>query len=187
MIYLQLLWEFFKTGLFSIGGGLVTLPFLYDMSDRLAWFDRAQLANMIAVSEATPGPIGINMATYAGYHVAGVTGSLIASLGLALPSIIIALLVAGFLSKFSNNRYLQWAFYGLHPAVAGMIASICVDLIKISVVFVDRYQHSGRLGDLIDIKALILFIALYFAISRFKRHPFFYIAAAAIIGIIFAF
>lgn len=187
MIYLQLFWEFFKTGLFSIGGGLVSLPFLYDISDRLAWFDRAQLANMIAVSEATPGPIGINMATYAGYHVAGTIGSLIASFGLVLPSLIIALVVAGFLSKFSNNRYLQWAFYGLHPAVAGMIASVCVSLLKISVVFVDRYQLSGHLGDLIDIKALVLFAVLYFAISRFKRHPVFYIAAAAIVGMIFGF
>ena len=72
MLYLQLFWEFFKTGLFAIGGGMATLPFLYDMADKTGWFTRAQLADMIAVSESTPGPIGVNMATYVGFLTGGV-------------------------------------------------------------------------------------------------------------------
>jgi len=187
MIYLLLFWEFLKVGVFAIGGGMMTLPFLYDISDRLAWFDRADIVNIVAVSVAAPGPIGINMVTYAGYHVAGIAGGLIAALSLALPAIIITLIVAGFLSKFSENRYVQWVFYGLQPAIVGLVASVCIDLLKISVVPADRFKASGYLGDLINIKALILFAVLYFAISRYKRHPFFYIAAAAIVGMIFGF
>lgn len=70
MIYLRLFWEFFKTGLFSVGGGLATLPFIYDMSDRTGWFTYQQIADMVAVSESTPGPIGVNTATYVGYITA---------------------------------------------------------------------------------------------------------------------
>ena len=93
MLYLQLFWEFFKTGLFAIGGGMATLPFLYDMADKTGWFTRAQLADMIAVSESTPGPIGVNMATYTGFTTAGIPGSLVATLGLVLPSIVIIIII----------------------------------------------------------------------------------------------
>ena len=96
MIYLQLFYEFFKTGLFAVGGGMATLPFLYDMADRTDWFTRAELANMVAVSEATPGPIGVNMATYVGYLSGGIPGAVVATLGLVTPSIIVILLVAAF-------------------------------------------------------------------------------------------
>ena len=81
MIYLRLFWEFFKTGLFAIGGGMATLPFLHDIGEATGWFTQAQLMNMLAVSESTPGPIGINMATYVGFTVAGVPGAVIATLG----------------------------------------------------------------------------------------------------------
>ena len=89
MIYLQLFYEFFKIGLFAIGGGLATLPFLYNLSDKTAWFTHAQLADMIAVSESTPGAIGVNMATYVGYQTVGFFGGVIATIGLVFPSIII--------------------------------------------------------------------------------------------------
>ena len=100
MLYLQLFWEFFKTGLFAVGGGLATLPFLQDMADRTGWFTRAQLADMLAVSESTPGPIGVNMATYVGFSTGGVGGALIATLGLITPSVIVILIVAAFLKAF---------------------------------------------------------------------------------------
>ena len=93
MIYLQLFWEFFKTGLFAIGGGMATVPFLFDISARTGWFTASELANMIAVSESTPGPIGINMATYVGFETAGILGSVIATLGLVIPSIIIIVII----------------------------------------------------------------------------------------------
>ena len=93
MLYLRLFWEFFKTGLFAVGGGMATLPFLYSMSDATGWFTHAQLADMIAVSESTPGPIGVNMATYVGFSTAGVPGAVVATLGLITPSVIIILII----------------------------------------------------------------------------------------------
>ena len=105
MIYLQLFYEFFKTGLFAVGGGLATLPFLYDMADRTGWFTRTQLADMLAVSESTPGPIGVNMATYVGYVTRGIPGAIVSTLGLVTPSVIVILVIAAFLKAFRHNRY----------------------------------------------------------------------------------
>ena len=115
MLYLQLFWEFFKTGLFAIGGGMATLPFLYDMADKTDWFTRAQLADMIAVSESTPGPIGVNMATYVGFLTGGVPGAVTATVGLIAPSVIVILIVAAFLQAFRDSKYVAGAFYGLPP------------------------------------------------------------------------
>ena len=122
MIYLRLFWEFFKTGLFSVGGGLATLPFIYDMSDRMGWFTYQQIADMVAVSESTPGPIGVNTATYVGYITGGVPGALIATLGLVTPAVICILIIASCLKKFRENRFVDHAFYGLRPASAALIA-----------------------------------------------------------------
>ena len=110
MIYLQLFYEFFKTGLFAIGGGMATLPFLYDMAERTGWFTAAQIADMLAVSESTPGPIGVNMATYVGFVSGGPVGALVATLGLVAPSIIVILIVAAFLKSFRDNRYVNAGF-----------------------------------------------------------------------------
>ena len=118
MLYLHLFWEFFKTGLFAVGGGLATLPFLQNMSDRTGWFTHAQLADMLAVSESTPGPIGVNMATYVGFSTGGVGGALIATLGLITPSVIVILIVAAFLKAFRDSKWVSAAFYALRPAFA---------------------------------------------------------------------
>ena len=121
MMILTLMFEFFKTGLFSIGGGLATLPFLYEIStNHPDWFTHSDIADMVAISESTPGPIGINMSTYAGYSVAGIPGGILASLALALPSIIITLIIARFLAKFRQSKIVEGAFYGLRPASIAM-------------------------------------------------------------------
>ena len=122
MMLLRLFWEFFKIGLFAVGGGMATIPFLYDLSDRTGWFTYTQLADMIAISESTPGPIGVNMATYVGYEMSGVLGSISTTLGFVAPSIIIIVIVSIFLQKFRDNRYVESAFYGLRPASSGLIA-----------------------------------------------------------------
>ena len=103
MIFLRLFWEFFKTGLFAVGGGMATLPFLYDMADRTGWFTAANLADMIAVSESTPGPIGVNMATYIGYEFHGTFGGIVATLGEILPSYICIVLIAKFFARFQEK------------------------------------------------------------------------------------
>lgn len=115
MIYLRLFFEFFKVGLFSVGGGLATIPFLSDMGARTGWFTAGNLANMIAISESTPGPMGVNMATYVGFHTSGVLGGIVATLGLICPAIIVIAIIAGFLKKFRESRAVDAVFYGLRP------------------------------------------------------------------------
>ena len=184
MIYIRLFWEFFQTGLFAVGGGMATLPFLYDISDRTGWFTHEHLADMIAVSESTPGPIGVNMATYAGYITAGIPGAVIATIGLITPSVIVILLVAAFLSKFHENKYVNGAFYGLRPASSAMITA--AGLILARVVF-----FGGSFSNSVNIKALILaviLLALTNAITFTKKlHPVIWIIFSAIAGIIFSF
>ena len=124
MILLRLFYEFFKTGLFSVGGGMATIPFLQHMGETTGWFTNQELTTMIAVSESTPGPMGVNMATYVGFTVAGVPGAVIATLGEVTPSIIVILIIAALLRNFRENRYVDRAFYGLRPASTGLILSL---------------------------------------------------------------
>ena len=110
MIFLELYIRFFKVGLFSIGGGLATLPFLTSMGETTGWFDAIDISNMVAISESTPGPIGINMATYAGFKATGFLGGLTATLSLVLPSIIVIVIVARILESFSQNNFFISSF-----------------------------------------------------------------------------
>lgn len=183
MIYLILFWEFFKTGLFSIGGGLATIPFLMDMADRYGWFTRADLSNMIAVSESTPGPIGINMATYVGFTTCGVPGSLIATTGLVLPSLVIILIIAGFLTKFKENKLVKDTFYVLRPTVVGLL---CVSVLSIVNTVLFNFSAGTFLG-MFNLWAIAVFAVLLFLIIKFKKHPIVYIAIGAVAGIIFKF
>ena len=183
MIYLLLFWEFFKTGLFSVGGGLATIPFLMEMSDKYGWFSAEELSNMIAVSESTPGPIGINMATYVGFSTCGITGALVATAALVLPSLVIIMIIAGFLEKFRENRLVKDTFYCLRPAVIGML---CVALTSmISPLFINLVGTG--FFEIFNIKALVLFGLLLFGILKFKKHPIIYIAIGAVVGIVLKF
>lgn len=189
MIYFQLFYEFFKTGLFSIGGGLATLPFLYDVSDRTGWFTYDQLADMIAISESTPGAIGINMATYVGHLTAGPLGGIVATLGLVSPAIIIILLIGGLLMRYRKSFYIEAVFYGLRPASTALIAAA-----GFSVVWTDLFDTSRLIaGDwfgFINWQSLFLAIILFFVMRHrlFKNlHPVIFIALSALIGIVFQF
>ena len=184
MIYLRLYWEFFKTGLFSVGGGLATLPFLYDMGARTGWFTARQVADMLAVSESTPGPIGINMAVYTGFTSAGFWGSVCALIGIVTPSLIIIILVAAFLKAFRDNRYVQGVFYGLRPAATGLIATAGLS-VAIGVFFPGGVSLGlSRLWAALDWRALLL-AALVFAGGRLfkKLHPAVFILLCAAAGI----
>lgn len=180
MTYILLFVEFFKTGLFAIGGGLATLPFLFDIADRYPWFTREMLLNMIAVGESTPGPIGVNVATYAGFSAAGVLGGIVATFGLILPSYIIIVIVAQFLAKFSKSEKVKAIFYGIRPAATAMIAAAGFSVAMSTFLLSDKFSLSA-----INIPAVILFGVLYYLYKKYKKHPIWYIAAAAIIGIIF--
>lgn len=183
MIYFLLFIEFFKIGLFALGGGLATLPFLYALANKYTWFNANDLPNMVAISQATPGPIGINMATYAGFNTAGLIGSLIATLALVTPSVIIIMIIATFFDKFKRNTYVESAFYGLRPAVTALIALSGFEVLKVSIFTFSLYQSTGLLLDLINIKALILFILFIIIVTRTKLHPIAFIVLGALVGI----
>ena len=191
MLYLRLFWEFFKTGLFAVGGGMATLPFLYSMSDTTGWFSHAQLADMIAVSESTPGPIGVNMATYVGFTAAGIPGAVIATLGLITPSIIIILIIARVLAAFRQNKYVDAAFYGLRPCSVCLIAAAGLLVVKIALFDFDLFKQTGVLMDIFNGKAILL-AAVLIVLTRYvkplkKLHPVFFILGSAAIGALFAF
>lgn len=187
MIYLQLFWEFFQIGLFAVGGGMATLPFLQALGERTGWFSPQLVVDMIAVSESTPGPIGINMATYVGYSVAGIPGAILATLGETIPSLIIVILVSKSLAKFRSNPYVDAAFYGLRPAVTGLIAAAGIITLNSFMLHWDLYKQTNALMDLFDIKKILFFFIIYLAIYKFKKHPTVYIAISAIVGIVFSF
>ena len=130
MIYLQLFWEFFKTGLFAVGGGMATIPFLYDLSDKTGWFTHTDLANMIAVGESTPGPIAINCATFTGYKKAGFVGALSATLGMIVPSFVVIFLISMFLDNFLELTIIANAFKGIKIAVGILILDAAITMIK---------------------------------------------------------
>ena len=185
MIYLTLFYEFFKIGLFAVGGGLATLPFLTSLTAKYDWFTQSNLADMIAVSESTPGPMGVNMATYAGFHSGEILGGIIATIGLIAPSIVIIIIVANFLEKFKESKYVQAVFYGLRAAVVGLIAAAGFEVLKISLLNFNQCNLSTRIIGLINIKAIVLCIMLLYFSNKYKKHPVFYIIIGAICGIIF--
>lgn len=178
------MYEFFKTGLFSVGGGLATLPFLYEMSARHSdWFTPSDIADMIAISESTPGAIGINMSTYAGYRTAGIPGGILASFALALPCVIIILIIARFLAKFRQNRLVEGAFYGLRPASIAMISVAGINVARIALVNLSAPDF----GSFFVWKALILAVIIFIAQKKLKWSPVVFIGISAVVGIIFKF
>ncbi len=188
MILLRLYINFFLAGLFSIGGGLATLPFLYDISERTGWFTAHELADMLAVSESTPGAIGINMATYAGFRTAGIPGALVTTLALITPGIIIILIVARVLQRFQNSRYVTYIFNGLKPASVALITAAGLSVMQIAIIHYNLIGTTSVLGDLVDIKALILAGVLFVLIHKFRKiHPVVFIGFSALAGIVFSF
>ena len=189
MIYLRLFWEFFKVGLFSVGGGLATLPFLYSLGAKTCWFSTADVANMLAVSESTPGPIGVNMATYAGFDCGGVLGGVVATLGLVTPSVIVIVLIAMALQAFRTNKYVDAAFYTLHPASTGLIAAAGWSVFALVLVNLDAYRASYQQADLLQWKNLLLFAVIWVLTNLVKPlkklHPVVFLALAAVVGIVF--
>ena len=184
MIYIRLFLEFCKVGLFAVGGGLATIPFLSDLGNRTGWFTSGQLADMIAVSESTPGPIGINMATYAGYTAGGVPGGIISTLGLVFPSLIIILIISGFLNKFRESRIVDSVFYGLRAASVGLITAALLQVARIALM--NPAGDNGMI-QMIYWPAVILAAVVFvcFSYTPLKKiHPIFFIAFSAVVGVI---
>ena len=196
MMYLQLFWEFFKTGLFAVGGGMATIPFLYEMSDKTGWFTHNDLANMIAVGESTPGPIGVNMATYVGFVtgmqdkgiLTAILGAVTATMGLITPCVIVILIVAAILKSFRNNRYVNSAFYGLRPASTGLIAAAGFTVVASNLFFSDVWAQ-GNLLEAFNWKGIVLAAALWLLTNVVRKtkkwHPIVFIGFSALAGIVF--
>ncbi|MDO4184232.1 MAG: chromate transporter [Rhodospirillales bacterium] len=169
MIWFLLFFEFLKIGLFALGGGLVTVPFLFDLSSKYGWFSSQELIDMIAVSESSPGPIGVNMATYVGFKTAGVLGGIVATIGLVLPSLIIVIIVAKILDRYRQSPMFNNLMYAVHPASIAMILFAGIEL-----------------GKMVLISPITIFIAIIFwgAIHFVKLHPVLYIILGGIVGVI---
>lgn len=199
MILLKLYWEFFKTGLFAVGGGMATLPFLQAIGESTGWYTYGDLMNMLAVSESTPGPIGINMATYVGFTAAGVPGAVAATIGEVTPSILVILIVAAVLHSFRNNPYVDHAFYGLRPASTGLIGAACVSVIlevltSVRLVAPESGLIKGAVlgnGALFNLPGLLLaavLLVLTHWIPKVKDlHPIVFIGVSAAAGVVFGF
>lgn len=198
MIYLRLFWEYFKVGLFSVGGGMATIPFLKDMADKTGWFTRSELADMLAVSESTPGAIGVNMATYVGYKTAapqgaleGMLGALAATFGLVAPSVIVILLIARVLQQFRRSRFVEYGFYGLRPASTGLIAAAGLTVCAMALLRPELYAATGIPADLFRWKGCLLALTVLVLSNWVKPtrnwHPIVFIGISALAGIVFHF
>ena len=176
MIYLELFWSFFKIGLFAVGGGLATVPFLFQLSNKTNWFSTADLVKMIAISESTPGPLGVNMATYTGVQTVGVWGGVVATIGLVMPMLLVIILLCHFLMHFRKHKMVEAIFQGLRPAVAMMIFGFVLRLIHVI------FEH-GTTSEtaLVSLGLFIFYTILTFSL---KCHPIIYILFAAIVGML---
>ena len=197
MTYLRLFWEFFKTGLFAVGGGMATVPFLKNIGLATGWYSQTDLMNMLAVSESTPGPIGINMATYVGFTVAGIPGAVIATVGEVTPSIIVILIVAAMLAKFRDSKLVSNALYGLRPASTGLIAAACIDVVLQVLLRASSSTVSGSImkvfslvGSLnwrgLALAAVLLVVTNWVKLTK-KWHPIVFIGLSAAVGVVFRF
>ncbi len=187
MTLLRLFVEFLLTGLLAVGGGLATLPFLYDIGARTGWFTDADVLNMIAVSESTPGPIGINMATYTGFLTSGVLGSLTATFGIILPAFVTICIVARFLDKYKSSPLTQGTFKTLRPASSALITAAGLSVLRLTV-FPNGFDLSSFTAffSAVNYKSLILVAVIFVGTQLWKKgHPVVFILAAAVMGIVF--
>jgi chromate transporter len=171
--------EFFKTGLFAVGGGLATLPFLFQMADRYGLLNRETVGNFLAVAQSSPGPVGVNMAAQTGFRYGGIAGACIAALGLVSPAILIINVIARMLRSFKESKTAVSVFAGLRPAACGLLAAAGLGVWKLALYKPD----AAAWYELLRWKETLIFAALFLAIRKCKRHPAVYIAAGAILGI----
>ncbi len=177
----RVFFAFFKIGLFAVGGGPATIPFLIDLSEKTDWYTMEELTNMIAISESTPGPIGLNMATYVGFHTLGIFGGVVSSVGLTLPSVVVIILIAKFLNNFNENPYVKNAFWGIRPAVTALIFAAVLSMCKASLFVTTEAGVQPAVGS-------ILICAAAFGLMQIKKlkklHPAVWILGAAVLGIV---
>ena len=182
---LRMMWEFFKAGLFAVGGGMATIPFLQEMGEKFGYFTNEELLDMIAVSESTPGAIGINMATYAGIKAYGPIGGILATLSLVTGPIIIILIIARMILAFKNSKIVSDAFTTLRPATAGLILGAMSTVLVITLFDPEAFRQTGNLFALLKPLPLVIFASFTLVLFKFKNlSPIWVIVAGAGIGVI---
>ncbi len=192
--FLLLIWDFLKTGAFAIGGGLATIPFLREISENRKWFTDQELMDFIAISESTPGPIGINMATYAGFKAVsnefessawGILGAIIAPLSLIVPSILAVLFVARFYEKFKTNKYISASFAGIRASTAGLICGAMSSVFVTVIWDSEIWKQTENILLAINKVEVVSFVLFAFLIFKFKKiHPVVFIALGAVVGLV---
>ncbi len=179
---LLFIYYFFTTGLFAVGGGLATLPFLYEIGEKTGWYNAVDVANMVAVAQSTPGPTGVNMSTYVGFKQFGILGAILGPLAIVLPSLIVVISISKILDRFKESKLVKDIFYGLRPASTGLILAAAFSVIIISLF---DFENTNNLIDAIKLQAMAVAFFILILNKWKKPHPVFLIILAAIIGIVF--
>ncbi|WP_105618280.1 chromate transporter [Vallitalea okinawensis] len=178
--------NFFYIGAFSFGGGNAMIPFIEDVVRSNGWMTSGQFADMIAISQITPGPIAINMATYVGFNVAGPIGSVVATLAVSCPAFILILIIMRFiLEKFNNSFYVKAVFIGLRPAVVGLIAVAVLNVATIALYNKEIYNQTSSVVQSINYLGVFITIASFIAMYKWRIHPIKCILVAGIFGALF--
>lgn len=179
-----LAFEYMKIGAVAIGGGYTVIPFLYYLVEKYHWFDVAEITQMIAVSNLTPGPIGINMATFVGVKVGGVWGAAFTTIAFMIPSFIIVCSLSKFLKKNGENACINNIMYGLRPAAVALITVAGLKIMNTTVFELSKFLKTHNFWDLISIKAFIL-LAVFTALGlKLKKNPMILIAVAIVVGLV---
>ncbi len=182
MSFLNFLRVFFQIGAFTYGGGLAMIPILRNVVIDYSWLTDAQFADLIAISQSTPGPIAINMATYIGYREFGAHGAVWASIAIILPSFILAIALGKFLKKYNKERGVKAAFVGVKAAIIGLIGTSVVQIALVSLYGDERGKLLKPLIGL-DVKAVLMLGAFFYAIRKTQKHPIVYVLIAGVLGV----
>lgn len=181
---LILAFEYMKIGAVAIGGGYTVIPFLYYLVEKYHWFEVAQITQMIAVSNLTPGPIGINMATFVGVKVGGILGAAFVTFAFMVPSIIIVCSLSKFLKKNKENKLINNIMYGLRPAAVALISVAGLKIMNTTVFNLTKFLKTHNLSDFISLKAFILLMAFCAMGLKLKKNPMILIVAAIVLGLV---
>lgn len=186
MILFFLCMEFAKIGFFSLGGGYATLPFLYHMSEVYGWFSPLELSRMLAISSITPGPVGLNVATFAGFKTAGILGSIVATMSIMLPSFFMIIIISKMLKKFKDSPCMCSVMYALRPATAAMLTAVALRLFRDAIIRNPDFSGFNflQMQNFIDIKGFLLLVILFILSLRLKKDPLVFLAFGAIAGIL---
>lgn len=184
MQLLILFLEFFKIGLFTIGGGYAMIPLLEETVLKYGWLTEDQFYNFIGICESTPGPIAVNMATYIGSVHSGILGSIVATIGVVLPSFIIILLIARFFHHLMNNKYVNFAFLGINSVVLGLIISTGIILIVKAIGYNAHFSFQFDLASMIILIIIVVISLIFKKILKRELNAIFIILICAILGII---